>query len=80
MIIYLKFKSSVENNASLSFDSASNTSCLRLSYMTGSKNARSWNLIDLPSITLRTWRLKYIGHSSFCKRHKPMSLDNKYNW
>jgi len=76
--MYLKFKSKVENNDSLSFDSASNTSCLRLSYMTGSKNARSWNLMDLPSITLRTWRLKYIGHNSFCKRHSPINLNNIY--
>lgn len=74
--MYLKFKSNVENNDSLSFDSASNTSCRRLSYITGSKNARSWNLIDLPSIILRTWRLKYIGHNSFCKRHNPISLNN----
>lgn len=77
--LYLKFKSNVENNESFSFDSASNTSCRRLSYMTGSKNARSWNLIDLPSIIFKTWRLKYIGHNSFCKRHNPINLDNNYN-
>lgn len=76
--MYLKFKSKVENNDSLSLDSASNTSCLRLSYITGSKNAKSWNLMVLPSITLRTWRLKYIGHNSFCKRHNPINLNNIY--
>lgn len=75
-MIYLKFKSNVEKDESLSFDSASSTSCRRLSYITGSKNARSWNLIDLPSITLRTWRLKYIGHNSFCKRHNPINLNS----
>lgn len=57
-----------------SFDSASTTNCLKLSYMVGSKKARSWNLIGLPNIYFNTWRLKNIGHNSFCNKHNPNNL------
>jgi hypothetical protein len=47
---YLKVRSSAEKRLLLSLVSASTTNCRRLSYMTGSKNAKSWNLIDRPRI------------------------------
>jgi hypothetical protein len=42
--------------------------------MTGSKNAKSWNLIGRPRIYFITWRFKKMGHSSFCRRHRPINL------
>lgn len=74
---YLKVRSSAENKLLLSFVSASTTSCRNDSYMTGSKKAKSWNLIVLPSIHFITCLFKNIGHNSFCNKQSPSNLKQK---
>ena len=68
---YLKVRSNW-NKLLLSLVSASMTSCLRLSYITESKNARSWNLIGLDSMYFSTCLFKNIGHNSFCSKPSPI--------
>ena len=70
----LKVRSIAANMTEASFESESTTSCRRLSYMTGSKKAKSCQPILRPRMYLITWRLKCRGHISFCSRHSPMTL------
>lgn len=72
---YLKFRSrALKTSVPVSLFSASSTNLRKLSYMTGSKNAKSWKRIGRPRMYFRTWRFRYIGHNSFWSKHSPRSL------
>lgn len=56
---HLKVRSRALNtSAPVSLFSASSTSFRKLSYITGSKKAKSWKRMGRPRMYLRTWRFR----------------------